>query len=296
MMMRKILVAGVLVLSACGLINGLSASKVMVATLLHTPAIELKPSYIAGFDASIPQFDAGGFMFDAGGFDVNDAGITVPEQTAAIAYLGDRSGGDISTPPKGVEKATFTVKSGSTVTLKEIGAGSYQLLSKDEPALVYAQGSDVDFVAKVDGQTFTGRVEKVPKEEKIAAFHPAAGFIDLAAGTDFAFVRPDAPAGETRPLGFVVVVPISRDGKQGDPTYTNVPKTPVEFLKLVVAPGKPWQETQVTIPGSAFPDKEKNYVILLQSAKLGGPVGENLFTGSAIIAGTADVGIVKTRP
>ena len=89
---------------------------------------------------------------------------------------------------------------------------------------------------------------------------------------------------------------ISRDGKQGDPTYTNVPKTPVEFLKLVVAPGKPWQETQVTIPGSAFPDKEKNYVILLQSAKLGGPVGENLFTGSAIIAGTADVGIVKTRP
>ncbi len=50
----------------------------------------------------------------------------------------------------------------------------------------------------------------------------------------------------------------------------------------------------VTIPGTAFPEKDHNYVIVLQSAKIGGPKSENLFSGSAILGGTADIGIVKT--
>jgi hypothetical protein len=52
----------------------------------------------------------------------------------------------------------------------------------------------------------------------------------------------------------------------------------------------------VTIPGSAFPERDANYLILMQTARLGGPQTENLFIGSAILAGTADVGIVKTDP
>jgi hypothetical protein len=34
----------------------------------------------------------------------------------------------------------------------------------------------------------------------------------------------------------------------------------------------------------------------MQTARLGGPTSKNLFIGSAIFAGTAEVGIVKTRP
>ena len=44
-----------------------------------------------------------------------------------------------------------------------------------------------------------------------------------------------------------------------------------------------------------FPEPDRNYVILLQSAKLGGASSENLFIGSAVIAGVADVGVVKTH-
>jgi hypothetical protein len=52
----------------------------------------------------------------------------------------------------------------------------------------------------------------------------------------------------------------------------------------------------VTIPATAFPDKDHNYVIVFQSAKLGGPKSTNLFSGSAILAGTADIAVVKTNP
>jgi hypothetical protein len=37
-------------------------------------------------------------------------------------------------------------------------------------------------------------------------------------------------------------------------------------------------------------------LILMQTARIGGPVSNNLFIGSAIMAGTAEVGIVKTTP
>ena len=44
-----------------------------------------------------------------------------------------------------------------------------------------------------------------------------------------------------------------------------------------------------------FPDPDMNYIVVFQSAKLGGPKSDNLFSGSAILAGTADVAIIKTR-
>lgn len=297
---RKILSAvavTLLVLTGCGLVNQLGAKTVMVSTILSTPEIEVKAAAIAGLDASIPVFDAGGFVFDAGGFDPKDAGILVPPQTVAFSFFGSRTGEDIASPPTGVTGAVITVgpRGGTGATLNEIGMGTYQLTSLEDGGLTYPAGADIDFIAKSSGQTYTARVEKAPPQERISQFHPAAGYIELTAGDTFSFTRPDPPAGQERNLGFVIVVPISRDGKQGDPTYTNLPKQPVDYLKLVVAPND-WRTTSVTVPSTAFPEKEKNYLLILQSAKLGGPVSENLFTGSAIIAGAADVAIIKTRP
>lgn len=307
-----------LAISACDLINRTSAQvqakKVIAATLLHTPAIEVRPEAIAGFDAGfLNQFDAGGFdgsipffdgglPFDAGGFLNFDGGfsIIIPEQTAVFGFFGTRNGEGLSQEaPTAIAGATLslTQKGGSELMLKEVSgnSGTFQLSSNDEKALTYVAKATYTFTARAENQTFVGIVEEVPEEERIEAFHPAnKNFLDLEANADFTFARPDPPNGKERNLAFVLVVPLDREGKQGEPTYTNVPQTALGLLKLAVAPSE-WKTTTVKVPGKAFPEKDKNYLLLLQSAKLGRPDSDNLFLGSALIAGTAEIAIVKTH-
>ena len=312
MTIRKLLFSAALAAlafsAACDFFNKTSAQvqarKVIVGTVLHTPPIEVRPEAVAGLDANFPSFDGGfpadsGLFFDAGFLsDGGGLSVTVPEQTAVFAFFGTRNGEGLSQDaPTAIAGATMTIqrKGGTELSLKDQGSGTFQLSSSEEPKLTYAENGDYLFTAKIGGETFVGIVEAVPEQEKIAAFRPnGKTFVELAAGSPFTFARPDPPNGQERHLAFVVVVPIGRDGKQGEPTYTNVPKTPLEYLKLAVAPSD-WKTTTVTVPGTGFPDKDKNYLILLQSAKLGRPDTDNLFIGSAMIAGTADVGIVKTH-
>ena len=273
----------------------------MVSTLLATPPIDVKLGAIAGLDANFPDasflLDAG-FTFDAGVM-IADGGLgyTVPAQTAALVFFGTRVGEGLDAPPEGQAGATITVQpvGGTAVVLKDQGGGNYVANSSENAMLKYEEGKKYNFTAQINGETFVAELEKSPAMERINAFHPTAGYIDIAKNTPITFTRPDPATGQGRNLGFVVVFPISRNGQQGTTTYTNVPVTPLGFLKLALLPDE-WKTTVVTIPGSAFPDAEKNYVILFQTATLGGPKSENLFSGSAIIAGTADVGVVKTRP
>ena len=277
-----------------------SARDVMAATLIATPEIALGPEAIAGFDASFPAID-GGFSFDGGfafdgGFNL-DGGLVVPAQTLAFAFFGERQGDGVSQPPVPLAGTTMFIKSGSgaNFALKDDGSGGFSLSSLDNAAFVYEEGQRYTFTANQNGENHVAEIAAVPPKERIVLFHPAAGYLDLAAGEDFTFVRADPPEGQDRDLGFVTVLPIARDGQRGDPTYTNVPKDAFGLLKLVAAPNS-YKRTEVTIPGSAFPDADHNYVILMQTARIGGPQSNNLFIGSAILAGTAEVGIVKTRP
>lgn len=289
-------------------VNQAQARKAMVATLIGTPEFRVAPEAIAipadsGFvipdGGTLP--DGGQFQFD-GGFDGGaffaDGGIVVPAQTIALAFFGERKGESLDIQPEGITGAVITVQpnGGTLFTLKEQSGGNHALNSQDDKNFVYQQDATYVFKAATPGEVFVAQVEKVPSPEKIQEFRPGGkSFIEHTRQTQFVFRRPDPPLGQERNLGFVLVAPIGADGKQGDATYTNVPKDAVGFLKLVAAPQE-WKQTIVTIPASAFPEANKNYVIVLQSAKLGGPTSENLFSGSAIIAGTADVGVVKTRP
>ena len=274
--------------------NQATAKTVAVSTLLTTPVIEVKGAAIAsnGFDASIPDFD-GGLLIDAGVL-LADAGITIPAQNLAFVFFGQRQGTNLDAAPVGTPGATAKLKQvgGGTFTLDDVGGGAYSL--SPDAGFTYAPNATYQFEFTLQSQVFLAEVTDVPAQENIPQFHPAAGFVDLNAGDAFAFTRPDPPQGQNRNFGFVNVFPVNAQGQQGQPTYTNIPTTALGFLKLVVAPTD-WTVTNVQIPGSAFPDKDANYIVVLQSAKLGGPKSDNLFTGSAILAGTADVAIVKTR-
>jgi hypothetical protein len=298
----------------CNKINSqIQARHAMVATVLATPAFEVPYEGLAGlpfFDGGIPSFDAGsifgfdggcpfdgGCVFDAGSLPITigSKGLEVRPQTALVAFFGTREGDGLSTSPAPVADATMKAQSsGGTWSLKSQGSGGLALTSADDSTLVYDAGAVWTFTATSMGADYVGAVQDAPAPEHITQLHPDAGYIALAAGSPYALTRPDPEPGTQRLLGFVTVFPMSADGQQGVVTWTNVPTTPLGFLKLIAAPSD-WRTTVVTIPAEAFPEPDRNYAIVVQSAKLGGASSDNLFIGSAVIAGVADVGVVKTH-
>ena len=290
----------------------IQARHVMVATVLATPEISFRREAIAGFDfdASIPFFDGGfpfafdggcpfdgGCSFDAGNIPLDFDGerVSLKPQTALFVFFGQREGDGLTAPPVPVDGAAVKASNGAReLMLDSQGSGVHSLTSQDDPTLVYDAGIDWTFTATSSGADFIGVLRDTPEPERITQLHPPEGYIDLSAGAQYQLTRADPEPAEQRLLGFVTVLPISASGQQGNPTYTNVPTTPLEFLKLVAAPTE-WRSSVVTLPGTAFPEPDKNYLIVLQSAQLGFASSSNLFIGSAMIAGVADVGIVKTR-
>ncbi len=287
-----------LLVAACDLqktANQISARSVVVATLLATPPVTLKPEAIA--------FDAG-FTLDASlpdaGISFADAGVTIPPQNVVLVFFGQRQGEGLDVAPTGVTGAQVTLNQvgGASFKLNETGGGNY-LLAGEDAGFKYTSSATYQFTIVSANQTYVAEVEQVPPEERIPSFESSRGFIDQPANTPLTFVRPEPPPGQKLNLGFVNVFPIDASGNQSPmPTYTNVPTTPLQFLKLIgdaVGAQTEYRAQSVTIPATAFPQAGKNYLIVFQSAKTGGPKSDNLFTGSAIIAGTAAIGIVKTR-
>lgn len=298
--MLGLAVLSLLTVAACDLqktANQISARSVVVATVLATPAVTIKADAIA-FDAG---FSLDASFPDAGvSIDLSDAGVTVPPQNVVLVFFGQRQGDTLDLAPTGVTGAQVTLSQvgGPSFPLTETGGGNY-LLAGDDAGFKYASNATYQFTIASANESYVAEVAQVPPEEHIPAFETARGYIDQPANTSLTFVRPEPPPGQKLNLGFVNVFPIDASGNQAPmPTYTNVPTTPLQFLKLVgdaVGAQTEYRAQSVTIPATAFPQAGKNYLIIFQSAKTGGPKSDNLFTGSAIIAGTAAIGIVKTR-
>ncbi len=284
LMLLSALAACLLAPLACDLgktVNQISAETVMVGTLLSTPDVPFSPEAAAGLD--------GGFRPDGG-----QSSITLPGQTVAFVFLGSREGENSA--PEGLTGATVTLDTNGTqkVTVPGEGAGIYTISNNDNETLKYQSGATYNFIAERGGERFVGVVKDAPVQERIEALHPAEGIRRISANTELSFDRADPPSGQERTLGFVTVVPVSDSGDQGEPTYSNAPKTPLEFLKLAALPTE-WRQKRVTIPGSAFPTPRQSYLVIFQSVRLGDPETENLFLGSALLAGTADIGVVRTQ-
>jgi hypothetical protein len=264
--------------------NQLQADKVIVATVLATPPIELSPEALAGANG----LDAG-MALDGGT-------VTLPSETAAFVFFGQGGFASLDKAPTPVSGATATIRteSGQPIGLTEDSTGSFTATSVQKEALQYQSGANYLFEVSYQGGSYVGRVDQAPQLERIDAFHPPTGFTEQPANQAFTFQRPDAPQGQERNLGFVTVFPVDSSGQKGSPTWTNVPTQPLDFLKLVALPSK-WKESSVTVPGTAFPQQNQTYLVVLQAMKLGGPESDNLFTGSAVLAGTADVGVIRTK-
>lgn len=272
--------------------NQLAAKKVMVGTLLSTPAFDVSPAALAGLDAgTLPD---GGIAGDR---------ITIPGQTAAYVFFGTRESDQGIPEPITNATVRLEVQNGHTVSLDSQGSGTYghsaDSVSTDggtteDGGLSYQSGATYRFVAVQSGISHIGTVEDAPALERIEALHPASGYVHHSASQVLTLQRPAPPPGKERTLGFVTVFPISSGGDRGEPTYTNIPKEPLDFLKIVALPTE-WQASSITLPGSAFPNPGSNYLVVFQTVKTGGPESDNLFIGSALMVGTADIGMVHTQ-
>ncbi|WP_208729810.1 hypothetical protein [Corallococcus exercitus] len=262
--------------------NQLTADHVMVGTLLATPQVDVSASAMAGYDAGT-----------YGGPDGGDV-VSFPGQTAAFVFFGTKKGENAQ--PEGLSGATVTLRAGSAaaVPLNGQGGGSYGVTSDSTDDLTYTSGATYSFFAEQAGTKYEARVEDSPTKEAILAFHPAEGFVRINANTAFEFDRPAPPPNQDRTLGFVTVVPLGANGEKGQATYSNVPTTPVEFLQLAATPAT-FRAARVTIPATAFPNPKQTYLVIFQAVRMGGPESDNLFLGSVVLAGTAEVGIVRTN-
>lgn len=263
----------------------LLAEKVMVGTLLSTPDVDVSLVAMAGGDAgTLPD----------GGVPEKER-LTIPGQTAAFVFLATRNGEQGNPEPISDATVRLEVQNGSPIVLENKGVGTYSLTSAfgDDGGVKYQNGVTYNFVAVHGGNSHVGQVKDAPALERIETLHPAGGYVRHAANQSLTLTRPPMAGGKERTLGFVTVFPLGEKGEKGEPTYTNMPKEPLDFLQLVTATGD-WQKASLPIPGSAFPQKDSNYLVVFQTAQLGGPQSDNLFTGSTLLVGTADLGLVHT--
>ncbi|MBM4380753.1 MAG: hypothetical protein FJ086_15860 [Deltaproteobacteria bacterium] len=317
-------------LCACDISRAASqvqARQVVVGTVLHTPAIEVDLLAASGVDAGAWLEDAGvlldgGYSFGDGGipwdvdggFGLLDAGLPWLED-AGITLTGD---GKITLPPQTLAAVLFASRTGASLTSADVepvvdaavllspaggapvtslagdGNGTYALTSQDEPGFSYVEQAEYRVTAEWKGERYTAVLDESPEVERISEFHPDGGTVLLAAGAPLTFHRREPPAGEQRNFGLVTVFPVDTKGNRGIPTYSNAPTRPTDVLSLIATPAK-WRASPITIPGEAFPEPNATYVVLFQSMKLGGAESSNLFAGSALLVGTADVAIVSTR-
>jgi hypothetical protein len=266
----------------------LFAEKVMVGTLLSTPDIDISVEAMYGLDAGTRP--DGGFSGER---------ITIPGQTAAFVFFATRDGEQGKPEPIDDATARIELQDGSTLNLENMGMGAYSYTSdfSGDGGMKYQSGATYRFVAAHGGRAHVGKVEKAPSLEEIGGLHPPEGYVRHTANEGLTLQRPTV-RGQERTLGFITVFPLGKDGSKGQPTYTNLPKEPLDFVELVAFPDETneWKKSSITIPGSAFPLRDSNYLVVFQTAKNGGPESNNLFIGSTMLVGTADVGLVHTKP
>ncbi|MGI5862799.1 MAG: hypothetical protein ACOX6T_12175 [Myxococcales bacterium] len=265
--------------SGCELFESIQAEKVLAATVLSSPEYDFNQMVFP--DGGVPIESDGGLPADGGLIP------TLGPQMAAEVFFGERNS-DPTAAPKGIAGAEAVLSIGSrSFRLEDKGDGKYGLNSQEDPDFKYVSDAEVKLTIKKDGETFTATVV-APKEERIEQFHATPGKpIELAAGEPLQITRAAIDN-----VAFTTVMPLSAAAQEG-PTYTDMPSEPLDLLDLVAGPDK-WKTKVITIPKTAFPKADTHYVVNV-SAVAKGDTSANLFTTSAFLVGTADLGLLKTK-
>jgi hypothetical protein len=265
----------------CDLIQSAQARRVLAASILATPDYD--------FTQAVLSLDAGLAVPD-GGLPADVGQLEVGGQTVVQAFFGDAPTNSAS-QSKGILGATVTLEySGRKLTIPDTGGGTYSLTSLQEKALAFASGADYKLTVASGSESYSATVKAPTSDDSaIEDFHVVAGKpIEIAAGQDLRLTRR-----ATDRVAFTMVMSIDPSGRASK-TYTDLPEKAVDLLDLVLNDAK-WRQKVITIPGAAAFPAANTYYLVTVTAVDKGSTSSNLFTASTFLAGTPDVGLVKTK-
>lgn len=282
---RAALSLGLLALGGlgCDFIQSAQAKRVLAASILATPDYD--------FTQAVLSADAG-FTIPDGGLPSGDGGLLkVSGQTVVQAFFGDAPTSSTS-QPKGIAGANVSLEySGKKIALPDTGGGNYLVTSLQEKGLTYASGADYKLTVASGGETYTATVKAPTSDDStIEEFHVIPGRpIEIDPGRDLQLTRR-----ATDRIALTTVFAIDLAGGGATKTYWDMPEKAVDLLDLILNDAK-WRQKVITIPGkTAFPTANTYYLVTVTAVDRGS-TSTNLFTTSVFLAGTPDVGLVKTK-
>lgn len=253
-------------LLSCSICQQLTATRVVSATLIHTPKI--KPP-------GLPQMN-----------------LELEATTNLLVILGDLKSG-LEGQPKPVSGAKVRLlfpgsPYGISMTETKDAPGTFRLISEEDPRLTYLD--DQEYRVEVDdGEDIHQLRVTLPKPSEKTGLKPDE-ITEHAAKADLTLKHPNPEE-----LAFVIVTrspdPVCDQQEALNPkaetTYTNAPQDVDAVKDLLQNDGK-WRTKEIVVPGAqAFP-KCGYYLIVLTSMARGEALTSNLFIGSQFLAGKAE--------
>ncbi|HUB09385.1 MAG TPA: hypothetical protein VMB50_20445 [Myxococcales bacterium] len=225
-----------------------------------------------------------------------DGGVG-PSVTGLSVFFGSVSAATVtSAAPSGIPGATVTAtdSAGMHASCLDLGNGTYVATSIDGGAS-YDPGASYTFTVALAGQSYVA-TGTAPPPETVPAFetpYTDGGlpvFAQIAAGAGYTLTRASA---SKLAVAFVAVNALTAGTPSANPTWTNLPQTPLALLQLVVDDSQ-WRSATVAIPASAFPSPGL-YLVSLTAVNEGSPQSSNLFLGSPVLIGAASAGILQVQ-
>jgi hypothetical protein len=282
MIRHALLCPSLLVVSSCGLFNSIDNdvnNDVQGATATHLAVITVLQS------PPIP------------GFPNN------PTATFASVFFGNRPT-ETTVQPDPVPGATVAIADDaglSTVATATAQAGFYAATSLDG-GLRYDSSAEYDFTITDDaGVVYTAAGSAAPQEQ-VAQLQtqfvddggfPAPVFAIASVGSPFTLTRSAQEVNGQLDVAFTAVFGLTNGAPSANPTWTNAPEQPSDFLQLIVNDAQ-WRAATVTIPGSAFPSPGF-YLVTLTAVREGSATSDDLFSGSAVLLGSSVAGVLDAN-
>jgi len=211
----------------------------------------------------------------------------VPAETSARLFFGELDEDDAN-DVTGIDDATAVLKVKEVeVPMENEGSGGFLA-----PGFVYAPGEPHSMTATRAAKSFVVEVQSAPARETVALFHEgaaASGELLHPTGTPLTLQRSAGAEG----LGFVTVMPVDVEGFREEQVYSTLPDGLAAYRTLLNPTS--YTQTSLTIPGDAFSQPNTVYLVYFTKA-LTGEASEGLEGTSNLVAGVADVGVVRTPP
>ncbi len=253
--------AAVALLAGCDLVKKVENRKILTAAVLASPTA------------------------------VSPGGDTITSATTAQLFFGERQS-DLSQPPTPLAASSATLSwdgaaaGAASLTAVTGKAGWYQASS----GIAYAAGTRYTFKVVYQGEEFSGAVQ-APSPSRITNADATTHVFEPGAygGTSLTVTR-DVSGGAAD-----AIYAAFRSDDLAHATCDNAPFDDAGKFVQFVLDDAAWKVTSFVLPKSPCFPSLGTYAVTLTTVEKSTDVSSNLFLGSAVLAGSADVAVLTVQ-